>query len=500
MPRRRVRIIVAVLGAIIGGIFGLGYSFGRTKRMDYSFLAASAPLAHHVPQYEGGLSLRFAMVHDVIHERFPRHGSEYYTERNRITLKKLEALQPEDPLRFTLMDDLGAGMDRLGRSDEAVQILRDKLAAQRNEGLQGRELYTTLANLGTFLIHDSFADALAGELGAQQRFREGVAFIRQSVEVNPEAHFGRERWQAAIAEFLLAAMDAPELLTTYDCLGNALALDVEQILDRESNWGETGYGRATDAYFSQGKAQYDLPAFFETGVDPADPKRWSEFKEIRQHITKVGAEQSWKDVDVPSHRNPAPFDEPMLGIIGMWRQGGGANPHFALAIAETMLRCGQRYIAWAAYERAATMADRFWPDPEVQSALKTHCLQRQEQIVAGLTDEASMESLREQFEAELAYGKAYQADYQAYEVAKTSDGAPLMSDGFYDDFHAGRKPIATPPGPEEFFVFVPRRSKQEFSNSYVHACGVLGAAIGALSMLGLVIGVHALMNLMKNNG
>ena len=49
-----------------------------------------------------------------------------------------------------------------------------------------------------------------------------------------------------------------------------------------------------------------------------------------------------------SHRKPVPFDEPALGIIGMWRQGGGANPHFALALGETMLRVGQRYIAWCA--------------------------------------------------------------------------------------------------------------------------------------------------------
>ena len=65
---------------------------------------------------------------------------------------------------------------------------------------------------------------------------------------------------------------------------------------------------------------------------------------------------------VPSHRMPTSFDEPCLGIVGMWRQGGGANPHFALALAETMLRVGQRYVAWTAYERASRLAERFWPD------------------------------------------------------------------------------------------------------------------------------------------
>jgi hypothetical protein len=75
---------------------------------------------------------------------------------------------------------------------------------------------------------------------ARKSYREGVALIRKSVAVNPEAHFGREQWQTAIAEFLLAALDDPALLTTYDCLGNRLDLRIEDILNREANWTDTG--------------------------------------------------------------------------------------------------------------------------------------------------------------------------------------------------------------------------------------------------------------------
>ena len=39
-----------------------------------------------------------------------------------------------------------------------------------------------------------------------------------------------------------------------------------------------------------------------------------------------------------SHFVPVAFDEPTLGIIGMWRLCGGAHPYFALALGETMLR------------------------------------------------------------------------------------------------------------------------------------------------------------------
>src|SRR4051794_14512572 len=41
------------------------------------------PQPHQVSKYPDGVSLRFAMVHDVIHDRYPRHGAAYYRERNR---------------------------------------------------------------------------------------------------------------------------------------------------------------------------------------------------------------------------------------------------------------------------------------------------------------------------------------------------------------------------------------------------------------------------------
>ena len=51
------------------------------------------PLPHHVPRHAGNLTLRFAMVHDVIHERFPRHGSAFYAERNRQVRRMIGRLQ-----------------------------------------------------------------------------------------------------------------------------------------------------------------------------------------------------------------------------------------------------------------------------------------------------------------------------------------------------------------------------------------------------------------------
>jgi hypothetical protein len=116
-----------------------------------------------------------------------------------------------------------------------------------------------------------------------------------------------------------------------------------------------------------------------------------------------------------------------------------------------MLRVGQRYLAWNCYERAARLADQFWPTPEGRDFLRNHCAQRQAAIEGSLPrDEAA--SLRPKFDAEVAFGEAYQRDYQAYEEQKIKAGANVNDEHFYDEFHAGRPSIASKVGPEEWYA------------------------------------------------
>ena len=51
-------------------------------------------------------------------------------------------------------------------------------------------LYETRANLGTFYIH-------AGEL------EQGVEQIELAIEINPDAHFGREIYQKHLVNYVL---------------------------------------------------------------------------------------------------------------------------------------------------------------------------------------------------------------------------------------------------------------------------------------------------------
>lgn len=468
---------LALLAAAAAVGYGVGWAAGAVGHLlprseDYPFLAERAPLPHHIPPVKGGAALRFAMVHDILHERYPRHGKAYYAERVRVTQRKLAALAADDPAAFALTDDLAVALDHLGHGAEAVELLQVKLHRQEAQKRPERERYTTYANLGTLLVR------IPG------RGQEGLDLLRKSIEVNPTAHFGREKWQA---QFDAHVLNRDAAAGRIDAVGNRLDMKVEEALDREQNWIGTGFGRPTDADFSSGRFFGHELALFEPGLDPADPARWDDLRPIRDHITRVGP------LDSHGARGTVPFDEPTVAIVGIWRNVRGPDAHLALALGETMLRVGQRHLAWSAYERARRLAV-----PGGSTAFHDHCRARQADLeqtfinappwtqrqtwqrqFAPLTA-AEVADLRPRFEAELAHGEAYQRAYQEYEERQIAAGVPLDDPSFYDHFHAGREPIASPIGPAEWFVWVPRAKLYEYQAQRRRSWGVVGAGLAAL--------------------
>ncbi len=410
---RAVGLTVVALFAVCGGCAGLVVGhFQRLPGQRPRVEIGEFPLPHHVPKYEGGISLRFAMVHDVLHERYPRHGAAYYRERNRLVRQKLAGRPGRiDDATLALLDDLGAGLDALQEHDEAVRVLRDKL--RRQEGMDPKDprRYTTYANLGTFLIHGSARAALAGDAWARHLLSEGLAFIRRALEVNPKAHFGREAWQTATAEYLLAVSGRPSLVLDFRLVGNALTDEIYP----------AGLRSFTQMYGTFGSNK-DVAAYLRDSQ--VEPHGNSPSMLRERYITEVGADPGWAQAVLDAHGKPVPFDEPTLGIVGMWRLGGGASPHFALALGEIMLRVGQRYIAWCAYERAAGMADDVSSDADIRRRFVAHCRRRQAVIERGLPAD-DVAALRPRFEAELAHGRRYQEAYQAYEAERIRAGASL---------------------------------------------------------------------------
>lgn len=122
---------------------------------------------------------RFPGIQDVITGRFYRHGKVFYKWRLQDRLGRLA----REANNLALFDDIAVCHDKLGAPDLAVETMRRK-------NLLKPDLYETIANGGTFHIH-------AG------RLQEGLALIQKAIRINPNAHFGREIWQARVVEYIL---------------------------------------------------------------------------------------------------------------------------------------------------------------------------------------------------------------------------------------------------------------------------------------------------------
>lgn len=122
---------------------------------------------------------RFPSTLELITGKFLRHSPEFYQWRIADRLKRLET----DPTNLALLDDLAVAYDKTGQHEKAIET------ANRAEMLRpGR--YETAANLGTFFFH-------AGQLEA------GLPHIDRALKINPDAHFGREKYQKLLVEYVL---------------------------------------------------------------------------------------------------------------------------------------------------------------------------------------------------------------------------------------------------------------------------------------------------------
>lgn len=123
---------------------------------------------------------RFPTAMELMTGRFPRHSPEYY--RWRLEDRKLKlaanAAIPE------LLDDLAVSYDKLGDHSQAIATMQ---GCERQ--FPGR--YETVANLRKFYFH-------AGQ------FQEGIPHIERAIQINPDAHFGREVYQLKLVKYLMS--------------------------------------------------------------------------------------------------------------------------------------------------------------------------------------------------------------------------------------------------------------------------------------------------------
>lgn len=123
---------------------------------------------------------RFPEVIDIISGNFPRHSREFHEWRITRTKARLE----KTPDGLALYDDLAVSLHKLGDHAAAIETMKTKEAIRPG-------VYETYSNMGTFLIY-------TGDLP------RSLDFINKALSINPGAHFGREKYQKWLVEWVIA--------------------------------------------------------------------------------------------------------------------------------------------------------------------------------------------------------------------------------------------------------------------------------------------------------
>lgn len=126
----------------------------------------------------------FPSIHELIMGKFIRHSKAFYYWRIKDRTERL-TLYPDS---LELIDDLGWAYDKIGEHEKAINIFLEKEKKQPG-------VYETYANLGTCYIHN-------------MELQKGVKYLKKAIEINPDAHFGREIYQIHLVEYVLSKSDS----------------------------------------------------------------------------------------------------------------------------------------------------------------------------------------------------------------------------------------------------------------------------------------------------
>ncbi|MCA8939132.1 MAG: hypothetical protein KDB07_04965 [Planctomycetes bacterium] len=134
---------------------------------------------------------------------FPRNPKLYFEMR----LERSQGLIEKDPKAWEAYDDAAVAADRIGDSTKAIEIMEAKIAAMKEAGFDGQgpqpnHAYRTKANLGTFYAHRWFKGGKDfSKLEDMIRARDLIA---EAIKENPDAHFGREKYQLRVLNWVLS--------------------------------------------------------------------------------------------------------------------------------------------------------------------------------------------------------------------------------------------------------------------------------------------------------
>lgn len=141
----------------------------------------------------------------VITGRFERNPPLFYEMRIRRSLQQLK----QNPRQYGLYDDIAVAYDRLHRSDDALQFMAKKRALLPSYTAKNpviREAwYRYYANAGTFRAHRWLSAGAQPKTIAEMKLASH--FIKHAIQIKPNAHFGREKYQLMTMDWILATRE-----------------------------------------------------------------------------------------------------------------------------------------------------------------------------------------------------------------------------------------------------------------------------------------------------
>lgn len=280
---------------------------------------------------------QFPTVLELITGKFLRHSPAFYEWRIANRKKRIE----KESDNVALYDDLAVAYEKTGRTALAIETILKK-----DEISPG--LYETYANLGTFYIH-------AG------RLEEGLKEIEKAIEINPDAHFGREVYQKLLVEYVLSKTTDGQLQLP--------------MLPDSDGYGAYGFGGIVMEAKRQGA-------------------RWTddEFREEGEKATK--------------------------GILGMMRFGNHDSPVLLEALSDVLMMRSDQAQAKQLAARALLQASFVSDEPEQKSAYRQKAedvLSMQTRGANSSSDSMSLSELETQFLAELDEGTSWYGQVAAHE-------------------------------------------------------------------------------------
>ncbi len=169
---------------------------------------------------------RMPEVVAVLTVRFERNPPLFYVMR----LARVTAQLQSHPENLADYDDAGVACDRLGRGDEAIIWMGKKQAELQKRDAPRPEvkeqLYRYHANLGTFLVHRWIRQG--ADRAKIDEVMAARAEIAKALQINPNAHFGREKYQLQAITWIV---DPPQAAGLED-LPNILGWEMGKIQDQ----------------------------------------------------------------------------------------------------------------------------------------------------------------------------------------------------------------------------------------------------------------------------